>query len=89
MARIQRNRKKQLDLLGHELLSFYDEFTEQNACVLFAMQAFAAALACADAADQRSVTGAMFWIQRLNDRALDLEQRLRDIQKKVHDVRRL
>lgn len=86
MARIRKNRKKQLDLLGLELLNFYDEFTEQNACILFAMQAFLAALAAAEGADKQSTTGAMFWIQRLNDRTLDLEQRLNNIREKAHHM---
>ena len=77
-----------MDLLERELLNFYDEFTEQNACVLFAMQAFVAALASAEGADKQSTTGAMFWAQRLNDRTHDLEQRLRNIWQKAHDVRR-
>ena len=77
-----------MDLLERELLNFYDEFTAQNACVLFAMQAFVAALASADGADQRSATGAMFWVQRLNDRTLDLEQHLKNIRQQAHDVSR-
>ena len=77
-----------MDLLERELLNFYDEFTAQNACVLFAMQAFVAALASADRADQQSTTGAMFWVQRLNDRTLDLEQRLENIRQQAHDVAR-
>ena len=77
-----------MDLLERELLNFYDEFTAQNACVLFAMQAFVAALASADGADQRSTTGAMFWVQRLNDRTLDLEQRLKNIRQQAHDIPR-
>ena len=77
-----------MDLLERELLNFYDEFTAQNACVLFAMQAFVAALASADGADKRSTTGAMFWVQRLYDRTLALEQRLKNIRQQAHDIPR-
>ena len=77
-----------MNLLESELLNFYDEYTAQNACILFAMQAFVAALASAEGTDQRSTTGAMFWVQRLNDRTLDLEQHLRNIRQQAHDVYR-
>ena len=77
-----------MDLLERELLNFYDEFTAQNACVLFAMQAFVAALASADGVDKRSTTGAMFWVQRLNDRTLDLEQHLKNIRQQAHGIPR-
>lgn len=88
MERSLQDRESKLDLLECELLSFYDEFTEQSACVLFAMQALVSALVSAEGAEQQSTTGAMFWVQRLNDRTLDLEQRLRDIRQQVHDVPR-
>lgn len=86
MTRSRQGMKKQMNLLERELLHFYDEFTEHNACIQFAMQAFVAALASAEETDQQSTTGAMFWIQRLNDRTLTLEQRLRNIRQQARDL---
>ena len=48
MTRSRQGMKKQMNLLERELLHFYDEFTEHNACIQFAMQAFVAALASAE-----------------------------------------
>ena len=77
-----------MDMLERELVVFYDEFTAQNARVLFALQALVDALANADGADARLTTGAVFWVQWLNDGTLELEQHMRNIRQQAHDTPR-
>ena len=66
--------------LPRELLEFYDKLTALNACSAFVTQALAAALVKRDGLDERSATGAVFCVQWLNDRAAELEQRVKKIQ---------
>ena len=69
--------------LARELLLLYDEFSEQNAGVLFVMQALAAALAKEDGPDERLALGAAFCVQLMNDRTLDLQRRLKSMQELI------
>lgn len=66
--------------LARELLEFYDELTALNACSAFITQALAAALVKGDGLDERSATGAVFCVQWLNDRTVELEQQIKKIQ---------
>ena len=67
-----------------ELLQFYDDLTELNACNAFIMQALASALVSGDGLDERATTGAMLCARWMNDRSMELEQRLKTIQARVH-----
>jgi len=69
--------------LARELLQFYDELTELQACNAFVMQALASTLARGEGLDERSATGAVFCAQWLNDRTAEMEQKLRHIQSKA------
>ncbi len=69
--------------LSCELLEFYDDLTAHHACNGFVLQALAAALVNGDGVDERTATGAMFCTQWLNDRSVELEQRLKKIQKNL------
>lgn len=72
------------DLLARELLQLYDDLTALNACTAFILEAFAEALARGNGADSRSANGAMFCVQWLSDRTIDIERRLKGIQRKAH-----
>ena len=66
--------------LARDLLEFYDKLTALNACSAFITQALAAALVKGDGLDERSATGAVFCVQWLNDRSVELEQQIKKIQ---------
>lgn len=65
--------------LARELLQFYDELTAVHACNAFVMQALASTLVKDEGLDERSVTGAVFCVQWLNDCTTELEQSLKQI----------
>ena len=67
------------DVLARELLRFYDDLTAVHAGGAFVMQALAAALVKGEGLDDRSATGAVFCVRWLDDRAMELEQQLREI----------
>jgi hypothetical protein len=79
MSSPERNVDSQTDLPVRELLKLYDELTALHACSAFVMQALAAALVNGGGLDERSVTGAVFCTQWLNDRTAELEQQLKNI----------
>lgn len=62
-----------------KLLGLYDELTAVYASSAFVMQAMAAALVNGGGLDERSATGAVFCVQGLNDRTVELERRLKNI----------
>jgi hypothetical protein len=68
-----------MDSLPRELLEFYDDLTAHHACNGFILQALAAALANGHGLDERTATGAVFCTQWLNDKSIELEQRLKKI----------
>lgn len=70
MPRTEQARDRKPSHLERELLDFYDEFTAQNARVLFIIQALAAALPNGSGLDERAATGAVFCAQWLNDRTM-------------------
>lgn len=70
-----------MESLAHDLLIFYDDLTAFHACNGFVLQALAAALAKGEGMDERTVTGAIFCTQWLNDQSAELDQRLKNIQK--------
>lgn len=71
--------------LKRELLQFYDELTELNACNAFVMQALASTLAKGEGLDERSAVGAIFCAQWLNDCTTELEQSLKQILSKSQE----
>ena len=73
-----------MNSVARELLEFRDELSTLNACNAFILQALAGAMMNGDGMDSRSATGGMFCAQWLNDRAVELEQRL----KKIHGLAR-
>jgi len=75
----------QTDLPARELLKMYDDLTALNACNAFVMQALAAALVNGGGLDERSATGAVFCTQWLNDRTVELEQRLKNIVSQAYE----
>ena len=77
-----------MDGLERELVVFYDEFTAHNVRIQFALQALVDALTNADGVDARLTTGAVFWVQWLNDGTLELEQHMRNIRQQAHDTPR-
>jgi hypothetical protein len=80
MAGLDETSTQQANSLSRELLEFYDELTALHAGNGFVLQALAAALVNGGGVDERSATGAMFCAQWLNDRSVELEQRLKKIQ---------
>jgi hypothetical protein len=72
-------KNRQKNSLRQELLEFYDEFTALNASSAFVMQALASAIVSSGGLDERSASGAVFCAQSLNDRTIELEQRLKKI----------
>ena len=73
-----------LDLLARDLLQLYDDLSALNACTAFVLQA----LVRGDGTNSRSAEGAMFCTQWLSDRTIELERRLKGIQRKVHSATR-
>ncbi len=69
--------------LARELLQFYDELTELQACNAFVLQALASTLVKGEGLDERSAMGAMFCAQWLNDRTAEMEQKLNRILSKA------
>jgi hypothetical protein len=65
-----------------ELLAFYDDLTELNACTAFVLRSCAAAMAAEGGAAAQSAEGAVFCSQRLIDRASELEVRLKKIRER-------
>lgn len=72
------NTDNHTNLTARELLKFYDELNALNACSAFVMQALATAL-INSGLDERSSTGGVFCAQWLNERTVEMEQRLKDI----------
>ena len=68
------------DSLARDLLEFRDEFNALNACNAFILQALAGAMVSEDGMNSRAATGAVLCAQWLDDRAVELEQRLKKIQ---------
>lgn len=62
-----------------KLLGLYDELTAVHASSAFVMQALAAALLNGGGLDERSATGAVFCVQWLNERTVELERQLKNI----------
>lgn len=68
-----------MDSTARELLTLYDELTALHSCHAFVTQALASTLVQGGGLDDRSVTGAVFCTQWLNDRATELEQQFKTI----------
>ena len=79
MPNSERSADTQMELPARELLKLYDELTAINAASAFIMLALAAALVKGDGLDERSATGGVFCAQWLNERTVEMEQRLKDI----------
>ena len=71
--------KRPIATEASKLLSLYDELTAVHASSAFVMQALAAALLNGGGLDERSATGAVFCVQWLNDRTVELERQLKNI----------
>lgn len=67
-----------------KLLGLYDELTAVHASSAFVMQALAAALLNGGGLDERSATGAVFCVQWLNERTVELEGELKLIVSQVY-----
>lgn len=85
-SRIKPNRPS--DLLAKELLQLYDDLTALNACTAFVLGALARALVREDGANNRSTEGATFCVQWLGDRTIEIERRLKEIQRKTQAAAR-
>lgn len=79
MPNTKLNTDNHMKFAARELLKFYDELTALNACSAFVMQALSTALINSGGLDERSSTGGMFCVQWLNERTVEMEQRLKDI----------
>lgn len=84
MAKPQEHRTKKFTSTAGELLGMYDELTAVHASSAFVMQALAAALVNGGGLDKRSTTGAVFCVQWLNDRTVELERELKNIVSQVY-----
>jgi hypothetical protein len=85
--RLQRSPNNQDSRKGkdfaRELLEFYDQFSELNACCAFVLQAAVRIVDDGEITDRRSATGAIYCAQWLEDRMAELEQNLRRIERKA------
>lgn len=81
---MSKSKPKPDNRLARELLQLYDDLTALNGCTAFVLDALAEALMRASGADSLSAEGAMFCVQWLNDRTIEIERRLKAIQRKVH-----
>lgn len=88
MPKSQAKPDRPSDLLARELLQLYDDLTMLNACTAFVLEALAEALVRGDRAGSRSTEGAMFCTQWLSERTIEIERRLKGIQRKAHSVAR-
>lgn len=79
MPKPHRPNGKQRDALAGELLNFYDDLTALNATTTFVLGALAAAVEGEAPPQRRAASGAVFCVGWLNDRAQELERRLREI----------
>jgi hypothetical protein len=77
-----------IESFATDLLTFYDDLTELNACTAFVLRSCAAAMAGEGGMAARSAEGAVFCSQRLIDRAVELELRLKKIGERERRVTR-
>lgn len=68
---------------ARELLEFYDQFSELNACCAFVLQAAVRIVEDGEITDRRSATGAIYCAQWLEDRMAELERNLRKIERQA------
>ena len=66
---------------ARELLEFYDQFSELNACCAFVLQAAVRIVEDGEVTDRRSAVGAIYCAQWLQDRMAELERKLRKIER--------
>jgi hypothetical protein len=66
---------------ARELLEFYDQFSELNACCAFVLQAAVRIVEDGEITDRRSAAGAIYCAQWLEDRMAELERNLRKIER--------
>jgi hypothetical protein len=79
MPKSQERRTNKITSPAGELLEFRDELSALNACNAFVLRALTDAMLRGEGMDSRSATGAAFCVQWLDDRAVDLERRLKNI----------
>ena len=84
MAKSEDRRTKKITSPAGELLELYDELTAVHASSAFVMQALAAALVNGGGLDERSATGAVFCVQWLNERTVELERELKNIVAQIY-----
>ena len=72
-----------LKSLAGDILGLRDELSTLNACNAFVLRALANAVAHEDGMDSREATGAVFCVQWLEDRAAELEARLKSVHESV------
>jgi hypothetical protein len=68
---------------ARELLEFYDQFSQLNACCTFVLQAAVRIVEDGEVTDRRSAAGAIYCAQWLQDRMAELERNLRKIERKA------
>jgi hypothetical protein len=75
-------KRAEINLSG-ELLDFHDDLTALNTGVAFVLQAFATALQTGEPIDRRAASGAVFFVELLNQRTLMLEKMMADIRNRA------
>jgi hypothetical protein len=73
---------------ARELLEFYDQFSELNACCAFVLQAAVRIVEDGEVTDRRSATGAIYCAQWLQDRMAELERKLRVLERRAYAAAR-
>jgi hypothetical protein len=82
MPKLRKAIDRSQDSLARELLDFHDDFAALNRYVVFVLHALASALADGDGLGEHPAVGAMFCAQWVDDRAQDLERRLKKIRRR-------
>ncbi len=75
---------KKVDSLAGELLELRDELSVLNACNAFVLRALSDALLSREGMGRRSAVGAALCVQWLDDRAVELERRLKSIHERAN-----
>lgn len=88
MPKLRKRLQGKANSVARDLLEFRDEINALNACNAFVLQALAGAMESGEAMSSRAAKGAVLCAQWLGDRAVELEQRLKNIRDRaVADAR--
>lgn len=83
MPKQRKRSQEKVNSVARDLLEFRDELNALSACNAFVQEALAGAMEGGQGMSSRAATGAMFCAQWLDDRAIELERRLKNIQDRV------